>query len=303
MNITVQRVRPVGGTVTVALVAALVGTPLEAQESSLPMQPYGQLGGCSEKPAEFHRCALEKAKTFEPPRMPDGRPDFRGYWARARISGDNIEEYAETWESPGGVSMVVDPADGKIPYQPWAVKTRDGHRGQYHDSAASCFVPAPPRTAYTPGGYQILQTAGGLTFLHDAAHAYRNIPTDGRPPLPSGVLLGVGGSRGRWEGNTLVVEVTNLRGQGLLDIAGNFYSDSAHILERWTMIAPDAIHFAATITDARVYTRPWTLAFGIRRNTDATYELWENACYEGDRSGLTAIGLKRFPYGGVTVPR
>jgi hypothetical protein len=298
-----QTLQAVGGTGTVALMAALFGASIGAQESSLPMRPYGQLGGCSEKPAEFHRCALERARTFDPPRTPDGRPDFRGYWGRARVTTDNIEEYAETWESPGGVSMVVDPPDGKVPYQPWALKARDGHPRQYHDSQASCFVPGPPRTAYTPGGYQILQTAGGLTFLHDFAHAYRNISTDGRPPLPPGIRLGMGESRGRWEGNTLVVEVANLRAQSLLDIAGNFYSAGAHVLERWTMIAPDAIHFAATITDPSVYTRPWTMAFGVRRNADADYELWETACYEGDRSGLTAIGLKRFPYGGVAVPR
>jgi hypothetical protein len=287
----------------VAFAAVLPGVPLGAQESSLPMRPYGQLAGCSEKPADFNRCALEKAKTYQPPRMPDGRPDFRGYWARARVSTDNIEEHPQSFENPGGVSMVVDPADGKIPYQPWALKLRDGHPGEYHDTQASCFTPGPPRQAYAPGGYQILQTAAGLTFLNEFAHAHRFVPTDGRPRLAPGLRLAMGDSRGRWEGDTLVVEVTNLRAQSWFDHAGNFISDTTQIVERWTRIAPDALHYTATLTDPRVYTRPWTMAFGIRRNDDPGFELWEVACYEGNRGGLTDVGLKRFPYWGVTIPR
>ena len=62
---------------------------------------------------------------------------------------------------------------------------------------------------------------------------------------------------------------------------GNFYSDAAHIVERWTMIAADAIYYEGTIADPKVYTRPWTIAFGIRRNNDPGYELMEVACHEG----------------------
>ena len=290
--------------VAVAFTAAvLLEVDLIGQTSALPMAPYGQLAGCSEKPAEFHRCALEKAKIFNPPRMPDGTPDFRGYWARARVSTDNIEEHPRSFENPGGVSMVVDPADGKIPYQPWAAALRQTHPAIYYDTQSACFAPGPPRQAYAPGGYQILQTAGALTFLSEFAHTYRVVPTDGRPHIASNIRLALGDSRGKWEGNALVVDITNLRAQSWFDHMGNFYSGAAHIVERWTMIAPDAIHYEGRIEDPRVYTRPWTIAFGIRRNAGQDNELMEVACYEGSRSELTDIGLKHFPYGGVTVPR
>src|SRR5215510_14106318 len=129
--------------VVLLLTASVIG-----QTSAFQMAPYGQLAGCSEKPLEFHRCAMEKAKAFNPPRMPDGTPDFRGYWARARVSTDNIEEHPQSFENPGGVSMVVDPPDQKVPYQPWALAARQKHPTTYYDTQSACFAPGPPRQAY-----------------------------------------------------------------------------------------------------------------------------------------------------------
>jgi hypothetical protein len=289
----------------VALVSATaVGTAGQGQESgtTLKMRPYGQLAGCSEEPARFHACATEKAKTFSPPRTPDGRPNFTGHWNRARVTSDNIEEHAEVVGDPGGKSLVVDPPDGKIPYQPWALARRDDNAKHYIAPQALCFQPAAPRSAYAPGGYQILQTRDSVVFLHDFAHSYRVVHTAGRPHVPGSVRLAMGDSRGRWEGNTLVVDATNYTGKSWFDNEGNFFSDAVRIVERWTMIAPDAIHYEATIEDAKVYTRPWTVAFGIRRNADPTYELYESACFEGNRGELpgASVGLK--PYLGVVPP-
>ena len=151
---------------------------------TLKMRPYGILAGCSEEPARFHPCALEKARTFNPPRTPDGQPDFRGVWARARVTSDNILDYAEVVGAPGGKSMVVDPPDGKIPYQPWAVIKQRENLEHYIAPKAMCFPPAPPLQAYSPGPYQILQEPGRIIFLHDFSHAYRIIHTDGRPHVP-----------------------------------------------------------------------------------------------------------------------
>jgi hypothetical protein len=288
------------------LVAAPFAAELRGQTADKPMVPYGQLGGCSEKPAEFHPCAIEKAKTFNPPRMPDGAPDFRGNWARSRVSTDDLEEHPPIWmgsyDDPGGVTMIVDPPDGKVPQQPWAKALQLTHRPTYRDPQSSCFLPSPPRQAYGPMGYQILQTPAGLTFLQEQSHAYRDVPTDGRPHISPNILLAFGDSRGRWEGNTLVVDVTNIRPQTWFDHAGHFFSSAVHMLERWTMIAPDAIHYTATITDPKVYTRPWTIAIPIRRNKDPNYELMESACFEGARIEYTDIGLKSFPYYGAKIP-
>ena len=271
-------------------------------EARLKMRPYGQLAGCSEEPARLHACATEKARTFDPPRTPDGQPDFRGHWARARVTSDNIEEHPQVVGDPGGTSLIVDPPDGRIPYQQWALAKRQDNAQHYIAPQALCFQPAAPRGAYAPGGYQILQTRDSVIFLHDFAHSYRVIHTDGRPHVPANVRLAMGDLRGRWEGNTLVVDATNFTGKAWFDNEGNFSSADVRIVERWTLISPDAIHYAATITDPKVYTRPWTVAFGIRRNNDLSYEIYESACFEGNRGELpgASIGLK--PYLGVVPP-
>jgi hypothetical protein len=271
-------------------------------EGPLKMRPYGQLAGCSEEPARFHACAMEKARTFNPPRTPDGQPDLSGYWNRARVTSDNIEEHAEVVGDPGGKSLVVDPPDGKIPYQPWALAKRQDNAQHYIAPQALCFQPASPRGAYAPGGYQILQTRDSVVFLHDFAHSYRVVYTDGRPHIPGNVRVAMGDLRGRWEGNTLVVDSTNFTGKSWFDNEGNFASADVHIVERWTLIAADAIHYQARIEDPKVYTRPWTIAFGIRRNADRGYELYESACYEGNRGELPGASLGLRPYLGVVPP-
>jgi len=246
-------------------------------------QKYGELAGCSDEPQQFHQCARTKAKEFNPPRTPDGKPDFRGHWSRAGVFGtDNIEEHGPGLGDPGGKSLVVDPADGRIPYQPWAAAAKAGYEDTHMDPAALCYLPGSPKQLYTAGVNQILQTPDSVIFLNDYTHAYRVIPTDVRPRLGSHVRFFMGTSRGRWEGNTLVVDVTNQNAKTWFDHVGNFFSDAAHVVERWTMIGPDAIHFEARIDDPKVYTRPWTMAFGLRRNADPAFEMWENACHEGN---------------------
>ena len=269
-----------------------------------PMRPYGESGGCSEEPAQFHRCAMAKAKGFNPPRTPDGKPDFRGYWNRIGIRNlENIEEHAESFDGSGGKSAIVDPANGRVPYQPWAAEKRRTNYSIYHNPHALCLPTGSPKVGYSGGVNRILQTPGSLVFLADYAHVYRVVPTDDRPHVGPALRLFMGDSRGRWEGNTLVIDVTNLDDRTWLDAIGNFYSNAVHVVERWTMFHADVIHVEATIDDPKVYTRPWTIAFGLRRYTEPGYEMWENACVEGIAEGLrlTNVGLK--PYPGVTVPK
>jgi hypothetical protein len=293
---------------TVALVAtlcvwSLVSVPTAGQTpDGKPWNAYGLLAGCPEEPAKFHTCALEKAKTFNPPRTADGTPDFSGMWYRARVTSHNIEEHLASFGDPGGVSLIVDPADGKIPYKPWAALQHKKNPESYIDPQALCFVPGVGRLGYVPGGYQIVQTPGFVTFFYDFSHAYRIIPTDGRPHVGTAIKLGSGDSVGHWEGNTLVADVANLNGKTWLDDNGNFFSDAAHAVERWTMIAADAIHLEVRIDDPKTYTKPWTLAFGIKRNKARGYELMESACHEGDRNVDVMRSLCLKPYLGIVQP-
>ena len=106
---------------------------------------------------------------------------------------------------------------------------------------------------------------------------------DGRPRPGADVKLWNGVSRGRWEGNTLVIDTTNLNGYTWIDDSGNFYTDAARLVERLTMFAPDTIHYAVTLEDAKAYTRPWTAVWAQVRVTEKGFELFEESCWEGER--------------------
>ncbi len=122
-----------------------------------------------------------------------------------------------------------------------------------------------------------------ITFLFEDQGVYRVIPTDGRPHIGKNIKLTNGDSVGRWEGNTLVVDVTNLNGYNWLDDSGNFYSDATHVIERMTMIDPNTIHFEGTIDDPKTYTKPWKIVWPMVRETDPEFEFLEEACREGER--------------------
>jgi hypothetical protein len=201
--------------------------------------------------------------------------------------------------------VIVDPPDGRVPYQPWAAALRRTNYSTYVNPMVFCLPIGSPKIAYSPGVNQIVQTPGSVVFLADFAHLYRVVPTDGRPHIGPGIRLFMGNSRGHWDGNTLVVDVTNLDDRTWLDAIGDFYSDAVHVVERWTMFDKDVIHVEATFDDPKVFTRPWTIAFGLRRNSEAGYEIWENACAEGvsiDEGLRSRLGGRRI-YPGVVAPK
>ncbi len=198
--------------------------------------------------------------------------------------------------------MIVDPPDGKIPYQPWALLQAKENRQKYVEPNTGCFPSGVPRVFYTPTRFQILQSPGNVVILVERAHTYRIIPTDGRPHVGKNIGLWVGDSRGRWEGNTLIVDVTNQNAMPWFDQKGDFYSDAAHMVERFTLIDADTIHYEITIEDPTVYTRPWTMVFPMRRIRDKGLELPEEACHEGEENVQLLIDLGYRIYPGVRRP-
>ena len=264
-------------------------------------------GGCPEEPARFHPCALAKARTFSPPRTPDGKPDLQGFWMGSG-SLSNIEEHPASTPDVlaggdrGGRTLIVEPADGKIPYQPWALAQRKENVRRYIAPLAQCLLPGVPRQMHSPGGFQIIQRPGYVVVLTDYVHSYRVILSDGRRHVGEDIRLLQGDSRGRWEANTLVVDVTNIRALMWFDWAGNFYSDAVHVIERLTLVDRDTIHYEALIDDPKVFTRPWKMAFGMSRRQEPGYEAMEEACYEGDHDRpLYNLGYET--YRGVVPPR
>jgi hypothetical protein len=232
-----------------------------------------------------------------------GQVDIQGFWVNQskRLATYDVEQAAnETHVLMSGnptdpQSLIVDPADGKIPYQPWArakrQETFDNHtnltKWEYVDPHTRCFPSGVPRIFYQ-GSFQIVQPPGYVVILQEFNHGSRIIALDGRPHVGDGIKLWMGDSRGHWEGNTLVVDVTNNNDKTWFDIVGDFHSDALHIKERFTFVNPDTISYEATFEDPNVYTRPFKMAinFGrlVRGEAVKSYELLEEACLEGQRN-------------------
>ena len=216
-------------------------------------------------------------------RMPDGKPDLSGYY-EADAGGANygLERHAAEYGVPGGRGVVVDPPDGKLPYQPWSKAERMDrqlpHRG-YDDPTAHCFLAGVPRSIYAPSPHQILQPPGYVIMLFERM-SWRVVPLDGRPHIPDSMRLWQGDSVGHWEGDTLVVETANLNGKTWLNEVGDVVSHAETVVERFTPKDANTIIYRATVTDPLVYARPWTIEMPLNRKPE---ELLEVACHEDNQ--------------------
>ena len=250
----------------------------------------------------FHECALEAAKAFDPPRTSDGQPDMGGIWQLPGAAFEDLEEHPEALDDSGGPTSIVDPSDGKIPMRSWAdARRRENAQENIHPSAA-CFLSGMPYTMYRPGPWQFLQTPEYFVVLASRAHAYRIIPLDERPPVGESIRLWNGDSRGRWEGNTLVIETTNQNAMPWMDQRGRFYTEEVQVLERLTLVETDTIHYQLTVDDPNVFTRPFTIAFAYRRDTVDGFELIAEACYENNGTLLDIYRTAGFTlYPGISV--
>ena len=220
-------------------------------------------------------------------RMADGKPDIQGIWdAKTFAPAYDIEDHPTAqFGIPAGKGVIVDPPDGRIPYQPWADQKRKDllEHHMFEDPEAHCTLAGVPRQIYAPFGFQIFQPPNYVVIFFEAFHAFRIIPMDGRPHAAADVKMYSGDSRGHWEGDTLVVDVKNQNDKTWFDMAGNFHSDAIHVTERFTPLDSDTIRYEATIEDPKVYTRPWKIEFEIGKNKQPGYELMEFACVEGER--------------------
>jgi hypothetical protein len=216
-------------------------------------------------------------------RTADGKPDLEGTYEHGEGGGNyGLEKHARTALIPGGTGVVVDPPDGKLPMQPWAraeVESRARPERGYDDPTAHCFPGGVPREMYVPQPIQILQPPGYVLFLFERM-SWRTVPLDGRAHIPDAIRLWQGDSVGRWEGDTLVVETANFNGKTWLNQNGEVVSHAERVVERLTPVDGNTINYEATVTDPVAYTRPWTIAFHLRRRKD---ELLEVACHEDDQ--------------------
>lgn len=195
-------------------------------------------------------------------------------------------------------SLVVDPPDGRAPLRPEAEAKRDYDLAHITDSYEymsvwdRCITRGVPAGMFPAGynnAYQIFQTAGTVTILYEMIHEVRVIPVDGSPHVPSAVRQWNGDSRGHWEGNTLVVDVTNYNGKGWIGtsastgrVKGIPQSQDLHVVERFTRTDENTILYEVRIDDPKEYTRPWTVSIPLAR--DPGYVIYEYACHEGNEA-------------------
>src|SRR5262249_52849835 len=204
-------------------------------------------------------------------RTADGRPDLTGFYDQQGGGANYGLERAR--------GVVIDPPGGMLPYQPWAraeLMDRGLPQRGYDDPTAHCFVAGVPRTHYVPSPIEILPPPGYAIVLSERM-SWRQIALDGRAHLPDTIRLWQGDSLGRWEGDTLVVETTNLNGKTWLNEAGDVVSYAEHVVERFIPVDANRIVYRATITDPVVFTKPWTIQITLNRQAD---ELLEVACHE-----------------------
>lgn len=194
--------------------------------------------------------------------------------------------------------------DGRIPFQPWARSQKEANFKKIYDpkgaekfeevdTVARCQPTGVPRASYIGiGSYQVFQPKGYVVVFGEWNHQYRIIPLDNRPHVGKNISLWMGDSRGRWEGNTLVVDVQNSRGDTWLDHMGSIHTEGLRVTERFEVVDGHTIRYSATLDDPKAFTRPWDVALTWTRVTEKGFELLEYACHEGNTSleNYTAIG-------------
>jgi hypothetical protein len=224
----------------------------------------------------------------------------------------NVGSYNDVWFDSGTkvvatrrTSLVVDPPDGRVPVKPAAEEARK--RNLTNEDSYELMSPWDRCITRGPGrmfpagynnAYQILQTPGHVVILHEMIHEARIIPIDGRPHLDKSVRSWTGDPRGRWDGNTLVVETTNFNDKGWIAtnaasgrIRGVPHSEALRLVERFTRVDAGTISYEVTIEDPNVYTRPWTVSIPLSR--DDSYQMFEYACHEGNRAIENTLSMAR----------
>ena len=210
--------------------------------------------------------AAQNAAAKQIPRMSDGRPNLQGIWQVRNRASYDVEDHHARYLMPAGRGVVE---GGTIPYQDWAKKKRDENFASRYkeDPFGKCYMPGVPRIMYIEFPFQILQSRDHVAMTFEWTNVHRLIYTNGSKPV-QGIEFWMGDSRGKWDGDTLVVEVTNHNDKTWFDMSGNFHSSALKVTERYSLIDADTIRYEATIDDPKVFTRAWKIAMPIYRQKD-----------------------------------
>jgi hypothetical protein len=238
---------------------------------------------------------------YRAPRLASGHPDLNGIWQSLGEANYDIEAHmarSAMQVRPGPYGPVPAPPvlalgavgsvppglgiveGGSIPYKPDALAKKKENLEHWieRDPEIKCYLPGVPRATYMPYPFQILQSDTSLFFAYEYDGATRNIFLKNPGPPPADSWMGQ--SVGRWDGDTLVVDVTGFNDSTWFDRAGNFHSDALHVVERYTRTSPDVIAYEATIADPNVFTRPWKISLPLHRRVEKNAQLMDFKCVE-----------------------
>ncbi len=231
-------------------------------------------------------------------RTADGNPNLNGIWqsfntanwdilAHEAQAGPRPATMGAWGAQPGGMGIVE---GNELPYLPEALKIKeqklanrmvvkvanDPSRHDSGDPELQCYRPGVPRANYMPFPFQIFQNRDQIMIVYEYKWSVRWIYMNVNTEAP--VDSWMGWSNGRWEGDTLVVDVKGFNGYTWFDRAANFHSDALHVIERWTPSGPNHLLYEATIEDPKVFSRPWKMSFPIYRRLEPNLQLIEFNC-------------------------
>src|SRR5712671_5807651 len=231
-----------------------------------------------------------------------GHPDFSGIWeannsanwdlltheSRALVGQPGLTANSVVLAAPvvalgalGWVPAGTGIVEGdQIPYLPWAAARKKENQEHWldRDPEIKCFQPGVPRAMYMPHPFQIIQSATKVMMVFEYANTQRTIHLNKMDEFPTNSIMGY--SVGRWEGDTLVVDVTDFTDKTWFDRAGDFHSDAMHVVERYTPLGHDVIRYDATIEDPQVFSKSWKISMPLYRRLDANAQVMEFRCVE-----------------------
>ncbi len=231
--------------------------------------------------------AVSAQPLTDAPRTADGHPDLSGVWQAIGTAHWDLEPHVQGYPviddlgaqiaMPPGAGVVE---GGDIPYLPEALVERDRRFANraVEDPETNCYMGGVPRSTYMPYPFQILQNERDVAISYQYATAFRRIFVGGDQEAPLDSWMGW--SNGKWDGDTLVIDVQGFNELSWFDRAGNHHSNQLQVVERYTPRGENHIDYVATITDPRTFTRPWTIRMPLYRRIEPNVQLLEFKCVE-----------------------
>jgi len=225
------------------------------------------------------------AAAFRMPRTPDGKPNFTGIWQAMNTANWDIQAHpakagpvvsaGAAFAVPGGPGVVE---GNEIPYKPEMLAKRNENAANWlaRDPEVKCYMPGIPRATYQPFPFQIVQSPNTIIFAYEFTSASRIVRMNSKEKSPAPAWMGW--NVGRWEGETLVVDVTDIMEETWFDRAGNFHSDELHVVERYTAVDRNTLNYEVTIEDPKTFTRPWKMSMLLYRHLEKNAQLVEFKC-------------------------